>query len=548
VNRTVAVHTAADLQAALSTARLGDEIVLDAGKTYEGNFIVAVPTGFSGWVTVRTSAVSSLPQPGTRVGPGNMAQMAKIMSPNSGDPGVPSYPAIGNNYLSSTLSDMGVHHYRFIGIEFATGLTAVNFHVMLFSAYNLSGQVSPSSMPHDIIIDRCLVHGNDPIATVFPDGVAAFNGSAVFDVANGAIIDSTLYNLWGNRLETQVITCQGGPGPRLIQNNEISGGTEGFMCGGSVPPYPGIVTTDITVVHNYFNHPPAWQTSTPVIPYVKNLFELKSGKRVRITDNVFEGSWDRGGGQRGYAITLVPRTWQDSGYGLVPEVLAVGEVSDILVANNVVRNVGQFISTQGNDDECPTSVGCKQSARMLIVNNLVVSDTTYYLSPTGEINIAMEQDLSVKRNTILAHNTAAGGQLAGSLYGNRSYSCNAPFGANFEWSYNISLNGVEGDCTWDPENILVNSWTGSNSVTSNLVAGLSGTIGAYWNAFGHQTKFAASEVALGLSSDDHTLLSSSQYFGQGIGANLACFNEAAIKAGTPSPLCALPSEVAPVWR
>jgi len=539
--RTVAVHTAAQLQAALDNAALGDEIVLDAGTTYEGNFIVRVPSGTSGWVTVRSSASSALPAPGTRVGLSDAINMAKIMSPNFGDPGVRSNPAIGNNYNSTTFTDMGAHHYRFIGIEFATGLTSYNYHVILFAPPNKGVPFSSATMPHDIIIDRCLLHGNDPLATTFPDGTALLNGSAVFDVANGAVVDSKLYNLWGVGTETQAFWCGGGPGPRLIQNNEISGGTEGFLCGGSLLPYNDRIPTDITVVHNYFNHPAAWQTSTPVIPYVKNLFELKVAKRVRLTDNLFEGSWDRGGGQKGYALTITPRNYQDSRYGLVPAILGVNEVSDVLIANNVVRKVGGFVSTGLADDQCPNPSACLISGRLMISDNLADSDTAYFATPFGGISAINMQDFAVKRNTLLGHNTA-GGNAPPAFYGNRNL-CTGTFGANFEWSNNILLNGVMGDCAYDPANILISSWLGSVSVSSNLVANVFSPILQTWTPFGHGSQIAATEAAIKLNADELTLQPTSPYAGMGIGANLSCFNEAAVRAGTPSALCPLPPEV-----
>ena len=376
--RTVAVHTAAQLQAAFDTAALGDEIVLDAGTTYKGNFILKIPSGTTGWVTVRSSASASLPPPGTRVALSDAANMAKIMSPNYGDPGTAVYPALSNSGDSTASTDMGVHHYRFIGIEFATGLTNYNYHVVVLSPPVKGVPFSAATMPHDIIMDRCLFHGNDPIATNFPNGAAMLNGSVLFDVANGAIVDSKLYNMWGVGTETQALTCGGGPGPRLIQNNEISGGTESFMCGGGLLPYSDRIPTDFTIVHNYFNHPAAWQTSTPIVPFVKNLLELKVGKRIRLTDNVFENNWDRGGGQRGVAITLTPRPYQDSNYGAVPAILSINELSDVLVASNVVRKVGGFAATALTDSDCTAnSAACVQSARQLISDNLADYDTAY---------------------------------------------------------------------------------------------------------------------------------------------------------------------------
>ena len=542
VTRTVAAHNAKQLQAAFDDAQLGDNIVLDAGAAYEGNFMLSVPRGTSGWVTVSTTAIAKLPAPGIRVSPKDAVNMAKIKSPDVGHPGDPNSSALSNKFTATTLADAGVHHFRFIGIEFATGLTNTNYHVIWLSPLNVSAPAIPASMPHDIIIDRCLMHGNDPLTTTFPNGPAYLNGSVQFDVANGAIVDSYIYNLWGIGVETQALTCGGGPGPRLLQNNTISGGTEAFMCGGSILPYHDRITTDITVVHNYFTHPAEWKTSK-IVPYVKNLFELKVGNRVRLTDNVIENSWDRGAGQVGAAIVLTPRSWQDSGEGADRAVLAVNEVSDVLVANNVVRNVGRFLGAQLYDNYCDVNaVKCLQSARYLIANNLADYDTAYFPS-VGAISVSYMQDFSVKRNTLLGHN-AGGGAPSAAIYGNRT-ACSDKFGTNFEWSYNINLNGLRGDCQSDPADILVSSWLGSVSVTSNLVANVTGDNLAAWRKFGHGSKIAVSEAAIALTADELTLERSSPYYGLGIGANLSCFNEAAIRAGTPSPLCPLPPEVLP---
>ena len=64
-----------------------------------------------------------------------------------------------------------------------------------------------------------------------------------------------------------------------------------------------------------------------------------------------------------------------------------------------------------------------------------------------------------------------------------------------------------------------------------------------WSAFGHGSQIAPTESSIKLNADELTLQASSPYFGMGIGANLSCFNEAAVRAGTPSTLCPLPPEV-----
>src|SRR2546422_9331125 len=66
--KTISVSSGGDLQGALNSAQPGDVIVLQAGAAYSGPFTLPNKSG-SGWITVRSSADSSLPAPGTRVAP-----------------------------------------------------------------------------------------------------------------------------------------------------------------------------------------------------------------------------------------------------------------------------------------------------------------------------------------------------------------------------------------------------------------------------------------------------------------------------------------------
>ena len=80
----------------------------------------------------------------------------------------------------------------------------------------------------------------------------------------------------------------------------------------------------------------------------------------------------------------------------------------MLVANNVIRKVGGFISTASLDNYCAlNSVVCTTSARHLVSDDLADYDNAYY-PVTGGLSVGGVQDWSVKRNTLLGHNTAGG--------------------------------------------------------------------------------------------------------------------------------------------
>ena len=78
-----------------------DEVVLEAGATFVGNFLLPALSG-DAWVTIRSSALDALPA-GKRVGPPDALKMATLQTPN----------------VESTLNAAtGAHHYRFAGIRF----------------------------------------------------------------------------------------------------------------------------------------------------------------------------------------------------------------------------------------------------------------------------------------------------------------------------------------------------------------------------------------------------------------------------------------------
>src|SRR5438270_284588 len=96
-----AVTAGGDLQGTLNSAQPGDIVSLAAGATFQGPFTLPAKSG-TGWVLVVSSAVPSLPSPGSRVRPGNASLMPKIVGPQN----APALQAAG-----------GAHHYRLVGLE-----------------------------------------------------------------------------------------------------------------------------------------------------------------------------------------------------------------------------------------------------------------------------------------------------------------------------------------------------------------------------------------------------------------------------------------------
>src|SRR5207244_1796422 len=72
------------------------------------------------------------------------------------------------------------------------------------------------------------------------------------------------------------------------------------MFGGADPAIPNLIPSDIEIRRNYFFKPLAWRASGAWT--VKNLLELKLGRRVLIQGNIFENSW--AAAQAGFAIVI----------------------------------------------------------------------------------------------------------------------------------------------------------------------------------------------------------------------------------------------------
>src|SRR2546428_14182605 len=112
---TITVPAGGDFQAALNSAQPRSVIVLQAGATYAGNFSLPNKTG-AGWIYIQSSALTSLPAPGTRVTPAQAAPMPQLLH-TSGlhHRSPPGYPTIQ--------TQPNAHHYRLVGLQITTNWT-----------------------------------------------------------------------------------------------------------------------------------------------------------------------------------------------------------------------------------------------------------------------------------------------------------------------------------------------------------------------------------------------------------------------------------------
>jgi hypothetical protein len=126
---------------------------------------------------------------------------------------------------------------------------------------------------------------------------------------------------------------------------------------------------------------------------VKNLFELKNARQIRIERNVFANNWEQA--QSGGAILFTPRNQDGRCRWCI--------VEDVTFDANTIRSVGAAFTIQGRDNEQPS----QQLNRIRITNNLVV-DLASSFGGAGYFMVILgdPRDVVVDHNTIISPDAA----------------------------------------------------------------------------------------------------------------------------------------------
>jgi hypothetical protein len=311
----ITVKAGGNLQRALNSARPGDEVVLEAGSTFVGNFVLPVKAG-EAFITVRSSRAGELAE-GRRVAPADAARMARVATPNA-------EPAF--------LAPVNSHHWRLVGLE-VTQSARVDTHelVRLGDGDTAGPQDTAAEAPHHLRIERCYLHAFDD-RTQLKRGIA-------LNSAHTEVVDSHLSGMKSAGQEAQAVAGWNGPGPFLIENDYLEAAGENILFGGATPATPGLVPSDITIRNNHLFKPLTWRQSDATWDRsawtVKNLLELKSARRVTITGNVLENCWAHA--QTGWAVI----------FNVFGEDSTPDAVEDVTFSANLIRNAANGINLRG---------------------------------------------------------------------------------------------------------------------------------------------------------------------------------------------------------
>jgi hypothetical protein len=458
--QTGAVHVVAageDVQAAITEAEPGDVIEFPcAGQTYQGSYTLPNKGASTAWVVFRSACAAQVPE-GTRMTPAKAAALH-----------LPRFIAPSGAAVFTT--DYGAHHYRFVGLEIAGGYPGGSGNT-LFSLGS-DAQTTPAQIAHDLVLDRLYMHGT---ATGVLRRCVALNS------ASTAIVESTCADAHENGGDSQAILSWTGPGPYLIRNDYLEAGHEVIMFGGGGDPLiVGLVASDITVTHNTITRPVAWLN----VWQVKNLFELKSARRVLVEGNEFSDNWMSA--QDGSAIVLKSTnqggscTWCGT--------------ADVTVRWNVVRNVGTAFNLAAHPEASPVV----PMARVAITDNLIVGIREGIFAGSGAAFMVQGDlaDVGIDRNTVVT--TGDIGTLIFKTTGNRT--------TRFRFTNNLSVAGtnygIYGDNT-GAGLAATSVYAPGSTISGNLFAGMTDrfNLADYGSIYPAGNRFVRTAAELGLTAD-----------------------------------------------
>jgi hypothetical protein len=405
---TINVPTGGDFQAALNKAVPGDTIVLEAGASYPtaGGFTLPNKGNSTQIITIQTSGLASLPASGYRIHPSDASHMARLVSTVNASP------------VLQTAA--GAHHYSFLGIEFALAPGMWSYDMVKFGT---GQETSLSQLPHDLLMDRCYVHGD-------PTAQPGTKRGIDLETGNVSILNSYVSEIHVVGQDNQAIASFNGSGPFHIINNYLEAATENVIFGGQDPTIPNLVPSNIEFRNNYLFKPMSWYTKDPnyagIHWAVKNLFELKNAEHVIIDGNVMENNWQDG--QTGFALLFTPRNQNNTA--------PWAKINDVTVTHNIIRHSGSGVQILSTDTPNPSGI----TSNLVFKDNLIDDINPDRFGSDGRM-FQLVTPGAAAQNITLDHNTALHA-TTGNSFGTVGDCCT--FADGFKFTNNIVKHGSYG--------------------------------------------------------------------------------------------------------
>lgn len=392
-----AVTQCSQIQSTLDAAQPGDTVTLSPALTCTGNYTLPAKTNPNNkWIIVRSASTqfdsNGTLRPGRRADGDNAAHTQEMPKLYTLDfPGdrraVLSFPAEAN-------------YYRIIGIEMGVDPSCLNTCTQEYT--DLVAMEASANQVNHVIIDRCYIHGEYSPGFNVRRGVS-MNGAhlGVINSTLSKIVDKDRVSVPGGALsQTKNIGSWSGYGPLLIENNFLETVQQSILIGGASSSTPQQVVSDVIIRKNYFTKRDALflahgcnSTFTTCPDFgPANGIELKTGRRVEITENIFDQT---------LAGILVKTTAETDCIACVSE--------HIRVQNNRLKNVNNFmtiVDVEGTSSSSGINGNAQHTNHVFVNNNLAYftytgdDDIRSYDGSRGIFGLANIPDLEIAHNTI----------------------------------------------------------------------------------------------------------------------------------------------------
>lgn len=253
--------------------------------------------------------------------------------------------------------------------------------------------------PDAITLRQLLLRGNPGDVYGQKRGIAA-NGRHV-------LIDQVYAdNFWIAGQDSQAVAAWSTEGPIVIRRSVLSAASEIILIGGTPPAAPEMLPSDVTIEDNVLWKPRAWKGKPR---QVKNLLELKFGRRILVRRNWLENNWPDA--QAGSAVLLTMAINGRCDYC---------ELTDVTFEDNVVWRVASGLNILGYSYIAAYGPS-GQAHGLTIRNNLWYIDSVVMGGDGRAILMGGQpKDLAITRNTFV---------YSGNSFLNAYYGMTFPAGA-----------------------------------------------------------------------------------------------------------------------
>ena len=233
--------------------------------------------------------------------------------------------------------------FHMVGVKPLQGLTDRTV-VTIGSA----SQPDVTKQPSDVVFDQCEITS---VAGVGKRGIECH--SRGYSLLNSLILG---FMFQGN--DSQAFWSCNGPGPYLLENNQLEGSGENIMFGGADVQSEAHMPRNIIIRGNWVYKPQEWRNFKGS---VKNSLEFKEGTNALVENNIFDGCWKDS--QAGHMFAITPRNPSGN-----DDYIQVADIT--FKGNRTLHHTDGFVINILLQDDSGRAT--KQTARLIFEHNLFV--------------------------------------------------------------------------------------------------------------------------------------------------------------------------------